>query len=160
MGRCTSYIPEDLRTVNSFLHPVGADMLIDFLKQAFEAEEVEVHREQVGGPTRHAIIRLASARPSSKMSEAHGQYGPIPTGLHLYVPDVDAAHERALKADATSISAPANQPYGERGEGVKDPQGTPGTHALYLCKGDFHDGGQYCIGFGGASVDRRLGQDY
>src|SRR5580692_10698602 len=37
--------------------------------------------------------------------------------------------------------------------------GGHGTHARYLCKGDFDDGGQYCIGFGGASVDRRLGQE-
>ena len=29
----------------------------------------------------------------------------------------------------------------------------------YLCKGDYDDGGQYCLGFGGASVDRRLGQE-
>ena len=37
--------------------------------------------------------------------------------------------------------------------------GGRGTHARYLCRGDYDDGGQYCIGFGGASVDRRLGQE-
>ena len=37
--------------------------------------------------------------------------------------------------------------------------GGRGTNARYLCKGDYDDGGQYCIGFGGASVDRRLGQE-
>jgi hypothetical protein len=37
--------------------------------------------------------------------------------------------------------------------------GGRGTNARYLCKGDFDDGGQYCLGFGGASVDRRLGQE-
>ena len=37
--------------------------------------------------------------------------------------------------------------------------GARGTHARYLCKGDYDDGGQYCLGFGGASVDRRLGQE-
>jgi DNA invertase Pin-like site-specific DNA recombinase len=37
--------------------------------------------------------------------------------------------------------------------------GGNGTHARYLCKGDYDDGGQYCLGFGGASVDRRLGQE-
>src|SRR5499425_3513567 len=37
--------------------------------------------------------------------------------------------------------------------------GGTGTHARYLCKGDYDDGGQYCLGFGGASVDRRLGQE-
>jgi DNA invertase Pin-like site-specific DNA recombinase len=35
--------------------------------------------------------------------------------------------------------------------------GGRGTNARYLCKGDFDDGGQYCVGFGGASVDRRVG---
>jgi Recombinase/Recombinase zinc beta ribbon domain len=37
--------------------------------------------------------------------------------------------------------------------------GGTGTNARYLCRGDFDDGGQYCIGFGGATVDRRLGQE-
>src|SRR6516165_5509931 len=37
--------------------------------------------------------------------------------------------------------------------------GGRGTNARYLCKGDYDDGGQYCIGFGGASVDRRLRQE-
>ena len=37
--------------------------------------------------------------------------------------------------------------------------GGTGTHARYLCKGDYDEGGEYCIGFGGATVDRRLGQE-
>jgi DNA invertase Pin-like site-specific DNA recombinase len=37
--------------------------------------------------------------------------------------------------------------------------GGRGTHARYLCKGDYDDGGHYCIGFGGASVDRRVSRD-
>jgi DNA invertase Pin-like site-specific DNA recombinase len=37
--------------------------------------------------------------------------------------------------------------------------GGRGTNARYLCKGDFDDGGQYCLGFGGALVDRRLGHE-
>src|SRR5262249_28409126 len=37
--------------------------------------------------------------------------------------------------------------------------GGRGTHARYHCKGDYANGGQYCIGFGGGSVDRRVGQE-
>jgi DNA invertase Pin-like site-specific DNA recombinase len=37
--------------------------------------------------------------------------------------------------------------------------GARGTHARYLCKGDYDDGGQYCIGFGGALVDRQLSHE-
>ncbi len=37
--------------------------------------------------------------------------------------------------------------------------GARGTHARYLCKGEFEDGGRYCIGFGAPSVDRRLSKE-
>src|SRR6266850_3340564 len=37
--------------------------------------------------------------------------------------------------------------------------GGRGTHARYVCKGDYDDGGRYCIGFGGALVDRRMSQE-
>lgn len=116
-----SHIPEGLRTVNSYLHAVGADKLIGFLKQAFGGEELEVYRPDVGGPVVHAKVRLGDT--ILEMGEARGQYEPMPTGLHFYVADADAAYRRALEAGATSISAPADQPYGERSAGVKDPAG-------------------------------------
>jgi uncharacterized glyoxalase superfamily protein PhnB len=116
-----SHIPAGLRAINSYLHPVGADKLIDFLQQAFGAEEVEVYRAPAGGPVTHAKIRLGDT--ILEMGEAHGPYGPMPAGLHFYVTDVDDMYDRALKAGATSISAPADQPYGERGAGLKDPAG-------------------------------------
>jgi PhnB protein len=116
-----SHIPAGLRVINCYLHPVGADKLIDFLKQPFGAEEVDVYRAQAGGPVTHAKIRLGDT--ILEMGEAHGPHGSMPTGLHFYVPDVDAMYQRALKAGATSISAPVDQPYGERGAGVRDPAG-------------------------------------
>lgn len=36
--------------------------------------------------------------------------------------------------------------------------GKQGTVPRYLCHGDYQGGGRYCIGFGGKSVDRLLGQ--
>jgi PhnB protein len=39
------------------------------------------------------------------------------------VNNVDAAYERAVKAGAKSLSAPADQPYGDRNAGVEDPFG-------------------------------------
>ena len=69
----------------------------------------------------HAKIRLGDT--ILEMGEAHGEYEPMPTGLHFYVPDVDAVYARALEAGGTSISAPIDQPYGERGAGVQDPAG-------------------------------------
>jgi uncharacterized glyoxalase superfamily protein PhnB len=91
-----NYIPEGLHTVNPSLLPVGADRLIAYLKEAFGAEEMEVFRRPEGGPIVHAKIRLGDT--ILEMGEAHGPYGPMPTGLHYYVADVDAVYERALKA--------------------------------------------------------------
>ncbi|MDA1075509.1 MAG: recombinase family protein [Proteobacteria bacterium] len=34
--------------------------------------------------------------------------------------------------------------------------GKSGTAARYLCSGDFDRGGEYCLGFGGATVDKRF----
>ncbi len=43
--------------------------------------------------------------------------------LHLEVADVDAVHERAVAAGATSERAPADQPYGARQSSILDPFG-------------------------------------
>jgi DNA invertase Pin-like site-specific DNA recombinase len=36
--------------------------------------------------------------------------------------------------------------------------GKSGTAARYVCRGDFSAGGQYCLGFGGASIDKQLSE--
>jgi PhnB protein len=50
-------------------------------------------------------------------------YGGSPISLVIYVPDCDAVYTRAITAGATSIREPADQPYGDRMSGVKDPFG-------------------------------------
>ena len=54
------------------------------------------------------------------LGEAHGEWGPMPTMFYVYVDDVDVWYRRALEAGATSIEAPALQPYGERRAAVRD----------------------------------------
>ena len=43
--------------------------------------------------------------------------------IYLYVPDTDAVYQQALEAGATSVMEPADQFYGDRNAGVKDPSG-------------------------------------
>jgi uncharacterized glyoxalase superfamily protein PhnB len=57
------------------------------------------------------------------ISDASEHAKAMPVMLYLYVPDVDAAYQRAIKAGATSIMEPADQFYGDRSGGVKDPAG-------------------------------------
>ena len=111
------HVPAGLGTVTPFLHPRGAPGLIDFLKQAFAAEEMETHRGPEGGIA-HAKIRMGGS--VIEMGEAHGEWGPMPTTFYLSVDDVGAWYRRALDAGAVSMEPPALQPYGERRAAVRD----------------------------------------
>jgi uncharacterized glyoxalase superfamily protein PhnB len=57
------------------------------------------------------------------MAEANAEFPPTQTALHLYVEDADRTYEQALRAGATSMQEPTDQPYGDREAGVKDPFG-------------------------------------
>jgi len=116
------YVPEGLRDVTIYLHPVGAPKLIDFLKEAFAAEEF-VRYDSPEGTVLHAKVRIgdsiiemgdARREPSAMVLQ------PMPTAIYLYVPDADAVYRRAIAAGAVSLSEPADQPYGDRLAGVQD----------------------------------------
>jgi uncharacterized glyoxalase superfamily protein PhnB len=47
----------------------------------------------------------------------------MPAMLYVYVDDVDATYQRALAAGGTHSAGPADQFYGDRSGGVKDPCG-------------------------------------
>jgi len=111
-------VPKELHSITPYLHPKSAPPVIDFLKRAFDAEEIERHQDPQG-TVYHAKIRIRDSIIA--MGEAHGPYQPMPPALHLYVPDTDAAYRRALEAGATSIDAPSDAGYGDRYAGVKDP---------------------------------------
>ena len=111
---------EGLRSVTPYLNPVRSSEVIEFLRQAFDAEEV-YRAQSPEGAVLHAQLRIGDSIIG--MGDAHGPYQPMPCTLHLYVPDTDSVYERALRAGATSIQPPADQPYGDRSGGVKDPFG-------------------------------------
>jgi PhnB protein len=112
-----THVPAGLGSVTPYLHPQGSDRLIDFLKRAFDAQEMQVEREP-DRTVKHAKIRIGGS--VLEMGEAHGEWGPMPTMFYMYVDDVDAAYQRALAAGGTSQEAPALQPYGERRAAVLD----------------------------------------
>ncbi|HTS47588.1 MAG TPA: VOC family protein [Bryobacteraceae bacterium] len=124
-----SYIPEGLRNVNVYLHPLRAEPVIGFLTRAFGAVELEKYATP-DGVIHHARVRIGDS--VLEMGEAHGPYQPMPTMFYLYVPDVDALYQRAIKAGATSLSEPADQPYGDRSAGVKDAFGNQWYIATHI----------------------------
>jgi PhnB protein len=112
-----TYIPKGLNNVNAYLLPLRAEPVISFLKRAFGAQEVGKYASP-DGVVHHAEIRVGSS--VVEMGEAQGKYAPMPTMFYLYVPDCDAVYRRAMAAGGSSISEPADQPYGDRTAAVKD----------------------------------------
>jgi uncharacterized glyoxalase superfamily protein PhnB len=110
---------EGLGSVMPYLHPQGARKYIDFLKQAFGAEELAVFEQS--GRVMHAAVRVGDA--ILEIGEPEDRTG-IPTnGLFVFVEDVEAAYSRAVAAGATAIRPPADIPDGMRSAIVRDPGG-------------------------------------
>ncbi len=112
--------PAQLRSVTPYLHPKGTPKVIEFMKQAFGAEELARFQDDKG-TVHHAKIRIGDSIIA--MGEAHGPYGPMPPALHLYVDDADRAYAQAIEAGAIAVNELADLPYGERGGAVRDPFG-------------------------------------
>jgi PhnB protein len=115
-----THVPEGLGTVTNYLHPRGAAGLIAFLEQAFGAQEL-FRAESPEGVVHHAKVRIGSS--VIEMGEARGEWQPRPAAIYLYVPDVDATYQQAVRAGAVPAQPPADQPYGDRVAQVNDPAG-------------------------------------
>ena len=101
---------------------------IDFYKAAFGAEEVS-RMTGPGGMIMHAEIRIGdSVIMLGEESEEWGSKLPLmlggtPGSLHIYVPDADAAFQRALDAGATVKQPLEDAFWGDRYCRVTDPFG-------------------------------------
>lgn len=121
-------IPEGYHTVTPYLIVQGVPKLIEFMKKAFDAEELHVTRLP-DGSIMHAEMKVGDS--PIMMGEARDEWPPLPAMIYLYVPDTDATYKRAVAAGAVTVMEPADQFYGDRNAGVKDPTGILwwiGTH--------------------------------
>jgi PhnB protein len=128
------FAPKGLRSVTPGMSVKDAATFLRFLVKAFGANIVQKN-ETPDGIVGHAKARIGDS--ILECSEAHGEWGPRTATMHLYVPDVDAVYERALRAGATSLSEPKDQLYGERNGGVMDEWGNHwyvATHKESLTK--------------------------
>lgn len=115
--------------VQPCLHPVHTDPAIDFLKRAFNAEEMGRHATP-DGVVHHATIKIGDSL--LEFGDAHGPYQPMKSMFYMYVPNVDALYHQAMSAGAKSINEPADQPYGDRNAGIEDPFGNQWFIATHI----------------------------
>lgn len=111
---------EGFHTVTPYLMVQKAAELVDFVKQAFGATKTLRTTGSAGGM--HAEVKIGD---SMIMIGGGGTWSgePIPAAIYLYMEEVDTVYQRALQAGGASIIEPADQSYGDRMAGVKDPFG-------------------------------------
>ena len=113
-------IPDGFHTITPYLTVPGVAKLIDFVKQAFDAKEIE-RMQRPDGTVQHAEVKIGDS--IVMMGEPQGQWTARPGTLYVYVDDVDSTYRLAIDAGARSLTEPADMFYGDRNAGVEDPSG-------------------------------------
>lgn len=115
-----AYAPDGYNRAVPYLTLDGADAIVDFLTEVFQAEVF--HRShRADGKLAHAAVKIGDS--IVELSEATERFGHMPGAIHVYVPDTDQAHKRAIQHGAQVIHEPMDMEYGERASAVKDKAG-------------------------------------
>lgn len=113
-------IPAGYTTVTPWIISRDTVQLIDYLKRAFQAEELACLVDE-HGVVGHAEVRIGDAVVMA--FDARPDWPPTPAFLRLYVPDADATHRRAVEAGGTSVTEVTHLAFGDRVGRVRDPLG-------------------------------------
>ena len=126
MDTTKGYIRHGAGAVRAYLY--GNADLPEFVRQVFGGEEVE--RADYDDQSAHVEMRIADSVLVIEAGVTHETA--TRASVYVYVPDVDAAYQRALQLGATSVAAPADKPYGDRNAGVRDSFGNTGWIGTHL----------------------------
>jgi uncharacterized glyoxalase superfamily protein PhnB len=129
-------VPDDMHTVTPHLVCAGAAEAIEFYKRAFGAVEI-ARLPGPQGKLMHAMIRIGDS--VVMLVDEFPEMGGLspkslkgsPVTIHLYVDNVDATVERAVKAGAKITMPVADMFWGDRYGQLVDPFGhhwSVGTH--------------------------------
>jgi PhnB protein len=129
-------IPEGYPRVTPYLCVDGASAAIDFYSAVFGATE-RMRMPTPDGKVAHAelqfgdsVVALSDEYPELG-ARSPKAFGGSPVTMSVYVEDVDAVFERALKAGAKALRPVEDQFYGDRSGQFEDPFGhrwSVGTH--------------------------------
>lgn len=116
-----SYKPDDYTTASPYLIVDGAAGTIEFLERVFGAVELRRFPDD-SGRLMHAEVRLDDT--VLMLADSTDEWPPIPSYVHVYVPDVDETYRRALEAGAEPVQEPVKKEDEDKRGGVRDSGGT------------------------------------
>jgi PhnB protein len=109
--------PKGYHTITPLLRVKESLKLIDFLKQAFEAKELD-RDNQKNGSIIHAEVKIGDS--IIMLADSTSEWKAVTCALYLYVDDTDKRYQMALECGATSLSEPRDEFYGDRCAAVVD----------------------------------------
>ena len=115
-----SPVPAGYHSVTPFVIVKGAVGFIDYMKEAFGAVELARVADE-SGAIGHAEVRIGDS--VVMLFDSKEEWPETPAFLRLYIEDVDAVYQRALKTGGASVTKPTNMPWGDRSCRVRDPFG-------------------------------------
>ena len=113
-------VPKGFHTITPYLAVHNVPRLIDFLKQAFNAEELDRHTLP-DGRVMNATVRIGDSMVM--MGERTDDAKPNTAMMYMYTEDCDTVYDAALTAGGKSIMEPTDQFYGDRSGAIEDPSG-------------------------------------
>jgi len=122
-------IPEGYHSITPYLTVRGADRAIDFYRRAFGAEELGRMHGPDGKTVMHAELKIGDSRlflgdevPGMECRSPE-TLGGSPTGIYLYVRDVDETFRNAVAAGAAVKRPVQDMFWGDRTGSLQDPFG-------------------------------------
>lgn len=109
--------PNGYHTLIPYLIVKGADQLIEFVKQSFNAREIRIVKQPDG------VVKNAEILVDNSMLMHLKIIPTLPLHFYMYVDNIDMIYRQAIQAGALSLMEPADQFYGERTSGVSNPYG-------------------------------------
>ena len=122
-------VPDGFHTVTPYLAVHHVPETIEFLKQAFDAEELDRHT-MPDGRIMNATLRIGNSM--IMMGERPADHPPTPAMLYIYTEDADVLYQRAIDAGGKSVMQVMDQVYGDRSGAVEDPAGNQWWIATHI----------------------------
>lgn len=118
------YKPENYQNVIANLTFKDSKAAMALYETALGIEDVKM-MESDSGWIMHGNFRIGDSvvffNDEAEFSPRKAPTGPTAVAFFIYVPDVDAAYARAIKAEMTSVFEPADMFWGDRTAVVTDP---------------------------------------
>jgi PhnB protein len=112
-----SYKPTSYNSASPYLVVASAVATMTFLERALGAERLRIV-PRTDGSIMHAEMRIDDSVVMIGESTAS-----MPTNVHIYVPDVEAAFSQAVAAGGEIVQDVQSRGDGDRRGGVRDPNG-------------------------------------